>query len=324
MPKTNRAASTALTPEAIAESIAADETIAPEPVALYALGLGDDALVLAHRLGEWIANAPELEEDVALGNIGLDLLGHARSLLTYAGSAWGKSEDDLAYFRGESEFRNRQLFEQPNGDFAQTIARQLYASVYFDELYRALRLSSDPTLAAIAAKATKEVDYHLDHSVQWLLRLGLGTEESHRRMQRGLDAMWPFVGELFHPEAATDVAGPVVGVVGGRVDGVVGGPADGVVGGPADGVVGGPVDGAAGALVDGAADGLVDGVAVDPERLRAAFDELVPRLISDAGLTVPTVPFARGGGREGRHTESLGPMLAEMQVLARAHPGVTW
>jgi ring-1,2-phenylacetyl-CoA epoxidase subunit PaaC len=276
IPKSNRAVSTALTPEAIAESIAADETVAPESVALYALGLGDDALVLAHRLGEWIANAPELEEDVALGNIGLDLLGHARSLLTYAGSAWDESEDDLAYFRGESEFRNRQLFEQPNGDFAQTIARQLYASVYFDELYRALRLSADPTLAAIAAKATKEVDYHLDHSVQWLLRLGLGTEESHRRMQRGLDAMWPFVGELFAPEPATD------------------------------------------------APSVPDGVAVDPERLRAAFDEIVPRLIVDADLIVPTAPFARGGGREGRHTEALGPMLAEMQVLARAHPGVTW
>ncbi|WP_382310283.1 1,2-phenylacetyl-CoA epoxidase subunit PaaC [Herbiconiux sp. UC225_62] len=276
MPKTSRASSTALTPEALAESIAAEETMAPEPVALYALGLGDDALVLAHRLGEWITNAPELEEDVALGNIALDLLGHARSLLTYAGSAWGRSEDDLAYFRGESEFRNRQLFEQPNGDFAQTIARQLYASVHFDALYRALRLSSDPTLAAIAAKATKEVDYHLDHSVQWLLRLGLGTEESHRRMQRGLDAMWPFVDELFHPDAATDAAG------------------------------------------------ALDGVAVDPEPLRAAFDDRVPRLIADAGLTVPTIPFARGGGREGRHTEALGPMLAEMQVLARAHPGVTW
>nr|WP_092552158.1 1,2-phenylacetyl-CoA epoxidase subunit PaaC [Herbiconiux ginsengi] len=288
MPTTNRSASTALTPEAIAESIAADETVASEPVALYALGLGDDALVLAHRLGEWITHAPELEEDVALGNIGLDLLGHARSLLTYAGSAWGTSEDDLAYFRGESEFRNRQLFEQPNGDFAHTIARQLFASVYFDGLYRALRRSTDPTLAAIAAKATKEVDYHLDHSVQWLLRLGLGTEESHRRMQRGLDAMWPFVGELFRAETGL----------------------------PEGGVAHVPLD-----VTDG---GTLGGVVVDLEPLRSAFDEIVPRLITDAGLTVPTVPFARGGGREGRHTEALGPMLAEMQVLARAHPGVTW
>ncbi|WP_372499711.1 1,2-phenylacetyl-CoA epoxidase subunit PaaC [Herbiconiux aconitum] len=276
MPKSSRAVSTALTPEAIAASIASAETAASEPVARYALGLGDDALVLAHRLGEWIANAPELEEDVALGNIGLDLLGHARSFLTYAGSAWGRSEDDLAYFRGESDYRNRQLFEQPSGDFAHTIARQLFASAYFDALYRALQRSTDPTLAAIAAKATKEVDYHLDHSVQWLLRLGLGTAESHRRMQRGVDAMWPFVGELFSPEPEAD------------------------------------------------AGGALEGVAVDPESLRAAFDELVPRLITDAGLAVPTIPFAWGGGREGRHTEALGPMLAEMQVLARAHPGVTW
>jgi ring-1,2-phenylacetyl-CoA epoxidase subunit PaaC len=229
--------------------------------------------VLAHRLGEWITYAPELEEDVALGNIGLDLLGHARSLLTYAGTAWGKSEDDLAYFRGESEFRCRQLFEQPNGDFAQTIARQLIASAYFDELYRALTESADATLAAIAAKATKEVDYHLDHSIQWLRRLGLGTEYSHERMQQGLVAMWPFVEELFRP--------------------------------------------------DPYAAGL-EGVAVDPERLRSAFESTVPRLIVEAGLVVPQVPQARGGGRDGMHSEALGPMLAEMQVLARAHPGAIW
>jgi ring-1,2-phenylacetyl-CoA epoxidase subunit PaaC len=229
--------------------------------------------VLAHRLGEWIANAPELEEDVALGNIGLDLLGHARSLLTYAGTAWDKSEDDLAYFRGESEYRARQLFEQPNGDFAATIARQLIASVYFADLYRALSLSADPTLAAIAAKAVKEVDYHLDHSAQWLRRLGRGTEYSHERMQQGLDAMWPFVDELFRADPfATDLAG----------------------------------------------------IAVDPEQLRSAFEARVLRLIVDAGLTVPTMSQAQGGGRLGRHSEALGPMLAEMQVLARAHPGATW
>ena len=146
-------------------------------VAEYALGLGDDALILAQRLGEWIANAPEIEEDIALGNIALDLLGHARALLRYAGSALGRSEDELAYFRDESEFRCRQLFEQPNGDIAQTIARQLIASVYFDQLYRQLMSSADATLAAIAAKAVKEVDYHLDHSTQWLLRLCLGLED---------------------------------------------------------------------------------------------------------------------------------------------------
>ena len=267
--KTSHVKSTAITPESIAEAGA----VAPEAVADYALALGDDALILAQRLGEWITNAPELEEDVALGNIGLDQLGHARSFLTYAGSAWGKTEDDLAYFRGEPEFRNRQLFEQPNGDFAQTIARQLIASVYFDNLYRELSASADPTLAAIAAKALKEVDYHLDHSVQWLNRLGLGTPESHMRMQRGLDAMWPFTGELFAP--------------------------------------------------DPFAAGL-DGIAVDPQSLRSAFDALVPRLISEAGLAVPTTSLARGGGRAGQHSESLGPLLAEMQVLARTHPGASW
>jgi ring-1,2-phenylacetyl-CoA epoxidase subunit PaaC len=265
----NHVVSTAITAESIADS----SVVASEAVAQYALGLGDDALVLAHQLGEWIANAPELEEDVALGNIGLDLLGHARSLLTYAGTAWDKSEDDLAYFRGEAEYRSRQLFEQPNGDFATTIARQLIASVYFVALYRALSLSADTTLAAIAAKAVKEVDYHVDHSAQWLERLGLGTDYSHERMQQGLDAMWPFVDELFRADPF-------------------------------------------------AAD--LEGVAVDPEPLRAAFDAKVPRLIVDAGLTVPTVSPAQGGGRLGRHSESLGPMLAEMQVLARAHPGANW
>jgi ring-1,2-phenylacetyl-CoA epoxidase subunit PaaC len=265
----NHVKSTAITAESIADS----SVVASPAVAEYALGLGDDALVLAQRLGAWIANAPELEEDVALGNIGLDLLGHARSLLTYAGTAWDKSEDDLAYFRDEAQFRSHQLFEQPNGDFAATIARQLIASVYFAELYRALSASEDATLAAIAAKAVKEVDYHVDHSVQWVRRLGLGTEYSHERMQAGLTAMWPFVDELFRE--------------------------------------------------DPYAAGL-DGIAVDPRSLHAAFDAIVPTVIEDAGLEVPGVAAARGGGRSGIHAEAFGPMLAEMQVLARAHPGAAW
>ncbi|HEX4443776.1 MAG TPA: 1,2-phenylacetyl-CoA epoxidase subunit PaaC [Galbitalea sp.] len=256
-----------------AESIADSSVVAPEKTAQYALGLGDDALVLAHRLGEWIANAPELEEDVALGNIGLDLLGHARSLLTYAGTAWDKSEDDLAYFRDEDEFRSHQLFEQVNGDFAATIARQLIASLYFVGLYRALSASTDATLSAIAAKALKEVDYHVDHSVQWTRRLGLGTDYSHERMQEGLLTMWPFVDELFRE--------------------------------------------------DRYADGLA-GIAVDPRTLRAAFESEIARIVADAGLELPTVPPARGGGRSGVHAEAFGTMLAEMQVLARAHPGATW
>ena len=160
-------------------------TAGPDLVA-YALRLGDDALVLAQRLGEWSATAPELEEDVALTNIGLDLLGQARSLLSYAGEVEGagRDEDDLAYLREEREFPNCQLVEQPNDDFAATIARQLYFSTYQLELYRALRGSADPTLAAVAAKAVKEVAYHRDHATMWTLRLGDGTEESHERMQR--------------------------------------------------------------------------------------------------------------------------------------------
>jgi ring-1,2-phenylacetyl-CoA epoxidase subunit PaaC len=168
-------------------------------VSTYALRLGDDALVLAQRLGEWIANAPQLEEDVALGNIALDLLGQARTLLAYAGATEGRgrSEDDLAYLRDERAFLNVQLVEQPRGDFAATIARMLFFSTYQLALYDRLQHSTDETLAGVAGKAVKEVDYHRDHATQWVLRLGDGTEESHRRMQEGLDAVAPFVDELF-------------------------------------------------------------------------------------------------------------------------------
>ena len=165
----------------------------------YALGLGDDALILAQRLGHWIARAPQIEEDVALGNIGLDLLGQARLLLTYAGEATGQSEDDLAYLREEREFTNLQIVEHPNEDFAVTIARQLVFSTYQLGLYERLQRSTDETLAAIAAKAVKEVDYHRDHATQWTLRLGDGTDESHAKMQAGLERIWPYVAEMFDP-----------------------------------------------------------------------------------------------------------------------------
>ncbi len=170
----------------------------------YVLRLADDALVCAQRMGEWIAAAPQLEEDVALGNIALDQLGQARALLTYAGEVEGpgRDEDDLAYLRDERDFRNAQIFELPNGDFGFTIARMLVTSAYQFELYRALQDSADPTLAAVAAKAVKEVDYHRDHATQWTLRLGDGTAESHRRMQQGLDDVWPYVDELFESDDA--------------------------------------------------------------------------------------------------------------------------
>lgn len=262
----------ALTAEDIAAANDAG-TRAGADVAEYALRLGDDSLILAQRLGWWISRAPELEEDVALGNIALDLMGHARSLLTYAGGAWDKSEDDLAYFRGESEFRSAHVFEQPNGDFARTIARQLVVSYYQYELYSRLMKSSDEMLAAIAAKAVKEVAYHRDHSAQWVLRLALGTDESRRRMIAGLKLTWPYVEELFEDDALIEKLGTA---------------------------------------------------AVRPSVLREPFDSLIAEVLAEADLEVPDVPSSFGGGRRGQHSEHLGYILAEMQVLAREHPGASW
>ncbi|MEU6341327.1 1,2-phenylacetyl-CoA epoxidase subunit PaaC [Streptomyces sp. NPDC046977] len=172
-----------------------------------ALVLGDDALVLAQRLGEWAGHAPVLEEEVALANIALDLLGQARVLLSLAGD-----EDALAYLREEREFRNLQLVEQPNGDFAHTIARQLYFSLHQELMYGELaRAKGGPEvtgLAALAGKAVKEVAYHRDHAVQWTLRLGDGTEESRTRMQRALDTLWRYTGEMFQPVEGLPVALP--------------------------------------------------------------------------------------------------------------------
>jgi ring-1,2-phenylacetyl-CoA epoxidase subunit PaaC len=170
---------------------------APADIAEYALRLGDDALVLAQRLGEWISRAPELEEDVALANIGLDLLGQARSLLAYAGSLTGRTEDELAYFRSAEQFRAAHLMSLPRGDFAVTIARMLIVAAYQRELYAGLGGSSDDELAGIAGKAIKEVTYHLEHARDWTVRLGDGTDESHRRMQAALDGLWPYLAELF-------------------------------------------------------------------------------------------------------------------------------
>jgi ring-1,2-phenylacetyl-CoA epoxidase subunit PaaC len=177
----------------------ASEQAQPGDLVRYTLGLADDALVLAQRLGEWVSRAPELEEDIALANIGLDLLGQARALLSYAGAVEGRGrdEDDLAYLREEREFRNCLLVEQPNGDFAETIVRQLLFAAYQLGLYRTLTGSTDPTLAAVAAKAVKEVAYHLDHAAGWTVRLGDGTDESHARMQRALRRLWPYASELF-------------------------------------------------------------------------------------------------------------------------------
>lgn len=256
------------------ELLGTDATATPDS-AEYAMRLGDDALILSQQLGWWISRAPEIEEDVALGNIALDLLGHARSLLHYAGTASGRTEDDLAYWRDEPEFRSAWLFEQPNGDFAHTIVRQLFASLYLEALYARLTASADPTLAAIAAKAVKEVAYHVDHAEQWMLRLALGTDESTRRVTVALADLWPYLAELFEDDELID-----------RLD--------------------------------------ASGVAVRPSTLAGPVQDAVAGILDRCELAAPTVAPAAGGGRRGRHSSYLGYLLAEMQVLARAHPGASW
>jgi ring-1,2-phenylacetyl-CoA epoxidase subunit PaaC len=241
----------------------------------YTLRLADDALIHSQRLGEWIAAAPQLEEDVAIGNIALDLLGQARALLTYAGTVEGagRDEDALAYFRDERDFTNVQLVEQPVGDFAVTMARLLVFSSYQHELYSRLVHSTDETLAAIAAKAVKEVAYHRDHATQWVLRLGDGTEPSHRRMQAGIEQVWPYVAELFESDELI---------------------------------------------------ARLPGVAVDPAQLEPPAMGYVRQVLREALLDVPDVGPATTAGRRGVHTEVMGYLIAEMQHLARSHPGARW
>jgi ring-1,2-phenylacetyl-CoA epoxidase subunit PaaC len=177
-------------------SISVSET----PLVLYALRRADDALILGHRLSEWCGHAPVLEEDMALANMGLDLLGQARELYSYAAKVEGKGndEDKFAYLRDIRQYRNLLLVEQPNGDFAHTMVRQFFYAGFADLYWRAMMKSSDATLAAIAAKSEKESAYHLRHSSEWIVRLGDGTEESHRRAQTAIDDLWAFTGEMFH------------------------------------------------------------------------------------------------------------------------------
>lgn len=260
----------ALRPEDIALQ---DTAPATEAIAQYALRVGDDALIYAQRMAHWVSRAPELEEDIALGNITLDQLGHSRSFLTYAGKKWDKTEDDLAYWREEEEFTSVHLVEQPNGDFAETIVRALFLGIYQHMVYTRLLESSDETLAAISAKALKEVDYHLEHAELWTLRLGSGTEESARRMRRALEKLWPYTDELFQDEPLYDE---------------------------------------------------LEGIAPRPSSLREEWTARLTEILERAELSVPEVPFAMAYGRRGEHSEHLGYILAEMQVLARKHPGATW
>jgi ring-1,2-phenylacetyl-CoA epoxidase subunit PaaC len=253
----------------------------PTPNALveYLLRLGDDRLVLGHRLSEWCGHGPILEEDIALANVALDLLGQATMLLRLAGAVEGagRDEDALAYFREATDFRNCQLVELPSGDFAVTIARQFVFDVHAVVLLDALSRSANADLAAIAAKALKEATYHVRHSGDWVLKLGDGTAESHTRIQRAFDSLWRFTPELF---AMDDVDR---------------------------------------AMLDA-------GVGVDLAALQRVWDGLVRDVAAQATLTLPhdVPPIAGRNGRAGAHTEHLGHMLAEMQIVARSHPGAQW
>ena len=243
----------------------------------YLLRLGDDRLVLGHRLSEWCGHGPILEEDIATTNLALDLLGHATMLLRLAGQVEGsgRDEDALAYWRDEHEFRNLQLCELPKGDFGFTMVRQFLFDAWSLHQLDALTRSSHAELAAIAAKALKETRYHVRHSAEWVQRLGDGTAESHRRAQAALDELWPWTGEFSYQD---------------EIDRAL----------------------------------RADGVAPDLDALRAPWDVFTRDVLSRATLTIPEGPARMSGGRWGRHTEHLGHLLAEMQIVARSHPGARW
>lgn len=243
----------------------------------YTLRLADDLLILSHRLSEWCGHGPVLEEDIALTNRALDHIGEARNLYTYAGQVEGKgrTEDDLAYLRAERQFVNTKLVEQPNGDYAHSIARSFLFDAYHLPLSEALCKSSDAQLTAIAAKAVKEAQYHVKHSSDWLIRFGDGTEESHRRAQQALDDLWTFTGDLF--------------------------------------------------VQDELHASLVKaGIAPDLANIKATFDRTVNNVLKEATLKRPADGFMATGGRQGKHSEHLGYILADMQYLQRAYPGAEW
>jgi ring-1,2-phenylacetyl-CoA epoxidase subunit PaaC len=250
-------------------------------LAAYCLMLGDDALIMSHRLQQWLARAPELEEETALANIALDLLGQARLLLARAGNAdgSGRSEDDLAFSREARQFRNVRLAEVTDADFAGLIARLLVFATWRLALLAALRTSADPVLAAVAARGVNELAYHRDYAAGWLIRLGDGTEYSRQRAEAALAAVAPLVPELFEPSAAESRLAAA-------------------------------------------------GVAADPAPLRAEVDAVLAQVLTEATLEWPGVPPMAGvsgqAGRDGVHTEALGFLLAELQSVARAHPGATW
>jgi ring-1,2-phenylacetyl-CoA epoxidase subunit PaaC len=255
----------------------------------YILHLADNALILGQRNSEWCAHGPVLEQDIAITNISLDLIGQARSLYQYAAehiNSLGNTgdqaatEDTLASLRDIRDFKNCLLCELPNGDWGQTILRQFFFSSYQFLLYQRLQQSTDTTLAAIAEKSLKEVTYHVRWSSEWVIRLGDGTEESHERMRQAIDILWMYTGELFVPAAYEKAA-------------------------------------------------FDAGIGVDVNELQSAWESRINEVFSEAMLPSPVTEqqptkWMQTGGKEGLHTEHMGFVLAEMQFMQRAYPGCEW
>ena len=265
----------------------------------YTLHLADNALILGQRHSEWCGHGPVLEQDIAITNIALDLLGQARYFYQYAAGLYNSfsatekaaaepliprlwktygrelEEDDLAFLRDEHQYLNLLLTELPNGDWAQTVLRQAFFSAFQYGYYQQLQTSSDAQLSAIAEKALKEVAYHLRWSSEWVIRLGDGTEESHHRLENALTLLWPYTGELFAPAAYEQQA-------------------------------------------------AANGYGVDVMKLQQNWNDKLTEVFTEATLPVPQQNWMQSGGKEGRHTEHMGYLLAEMQYLQRAYPNATW
>ena len=239
--------------------------------------LGDNTLVLGHRVSEWCGHAPVLEEDIALANVALDLIGQTQMWLGLAAEIEGKRRDadTLAFRRDVWEFRNLLIVERPNGDFGHTLMRQFLFDAWHLQMLKALEHSVDPRIAAIARKAGREVAYHLERSADLVIRLGDGTEESKARMQAAVERLWPYTGEMMALDA-TDSALHEAGIL------------------PA------------------------------PESIREEWSVLVGNVLSAATLAIPKGTYMQKGGKQGRHSEHLGHMLATMQWLQRAYPDASW
>jgi ring-1,2-phenylacetyl-CoA epoxidase subunit PaaC len=248
-----------------------------ELLAAYSTRLGDNALVLGQRMIELVAAGPELEEELANANFALDFIGQARLFYTYAGECEGegRTEDDFAFLRREHEYRNLLLVEQPNGHFGDLVVRRFLFETFYVYLLDALTRCSDEGLSEIAARAVKEVRYHLRHCRQWLLRLGDGTVESHARVQESLDQLWQFTGEMFVPDELDDAMRAACN---------------------------GP----------------------HLEIIEAEWRKDVSDAVAEATLLLPEDGWMASGGKQGRHSEHLGYLLAEMQFLQRSYPGASW